>query len=512
LTETRSDDEPATTKDGSGRPELRSLVVTGLRWKGASQVLLQILSFTSTLVLARLLTPRDFGLAALATVFAGLAFLFADLGLGASIVQRATLTEEDRSTAFWSNVGLGLVLTLAGVALSWPLADLYHQPEAQPLFAVISLTFLFTALGTTQGALLIRSLSFRSLELRTIVATFTSITIGIALAALGYGPWAIIAQSLTISGISTLLLWRSSPWRPRFVYSSESLKHLLGFGGLIFGSNLVRYLERNVDNFLIGRFRGPAALGAYGIAYNIMLVPLLKIVLPAQQVFFPALSRIREPGEAGRLWLRMSRVLAAVVIPGLLGMAVVAPDFVVVVLGEKWRQSIRVVQILAWVGIIQVAAAETTTLMQAIGRAGIVFRYSIASATISIAGFAIGVHWGIVGVAIGYAIANTLLIPFYVGFSGRAVGLSLGDFCRALSGVVQAATAMALVVLGLRLALLHELSAGPRLVVLIVAGVAVYVPLCMWRAPEVAQEIRRVRTSRRGGSEPSHGLQAEAGG
>jgi O-antigen/teichoic acid export membrane protein len=512
LTDSRSGDQPETAKAVSGRRELRSLVVSGLRWKGASQVLIQIFSFASTLILARLLTPRDFGLAGLATVFAGLAFLFADLGLGASIVQRQKLTEEDRSTAFWSNAGLGLVLTVAGVGLSWPLADLYRQPDAQPLFAVISLTFLFTALGTTQGALLIRSLSFRSLELRTIVATSASVVIGIGVAVLGYGPWAIISQSLAGSGVSTLLLWRSSPWRPRFIYSSGSLRHLLGFGGLVFGTNLVRYFERNVDNFLIGRFRGPAALGAYGIAYNVMLVPLMKIVLPVQAVFFPFMSRIHEPKEVGGLWLRTSRILAAVVVPGLLGLAIVAPDFVDVVLGEKWQASIHVLQILAWVGMIQIAAAETTNLMQALGRAGIVFRYAIVSAILSIAGFAIGLHWGIIGVAIGYAIANTLLIPFYVTIGGRAVGVSLGTYCRAFSGVVQAAAVMGLVVLGLRLALLDRLAAGPRLVVLIAAGIAVYLPLCRWRAPEIVQEIRRVRAARNGDPEAPRGLRTEVGG
>jgi O-antigen/teichoic acid export membrane protein len=462
-----------------------------------SQVALQGFSFASTLTLARLLTPRDFGLAGLALVFASLAFLLADLGLGASIVQRPELTEEDRSTAFWTNAGLGCVLTLAGIGLSWPLADLYHQSEVQPLFAVLSLSFLFTSFGTTQGALLIRGLHFRALELRTIASTSISVAAGITVAALGYGPWAIIAQALANSGVSTVLLWRSSAWRPRFLYSSESLRHLLGYGGLIFGSGLVRYVERNVDNFLVGRLRGPAALGAYGIAYNIMLVPIMKVALPVQQVFFPALSRIEERKEAGAIWLRMSRILAAVAVPGLLGMAVVAPDFVIVVLGDKWRAAIRVLQILAWVGIVQtVGASQTTTLLQAIGRAGTVFRYSLASAILSVVGFAVGLRWGIVGVAAGYAIANTLLIPYYVASGARAVGVSLGEFGAALAGVVQAAAVMAIALLGLRIALLHQLSAGPRLVVLIAAGAAFYVPLCRWRAPEIVQELRWARVSR----------------
>ena len=501
--------------DGRDRPpghELRSLVASGLRWKGASRVVLLGFSFASTLILARLLTPRDFGLAGLALVFSGLAFLFADLGIGASIVQRSTLTEKDRSTAFWSNAGLGFALTLVGIGLSWPLADLYGQPEVQPLFAVVSVTFLFTALGTTQGALLIRSLSFRSLELRTIVATCTSLTIGIVLAALGYGPWAIIAQSLAVSGISTILLWRSSPWRPRLVFSSESLRHLLGFGSLIFGSNLVRYLERNVDNFLVGRYRGPAALGSYSIAYNIMLIPLLNLVTPIQQVFFPALSRIQHSDEVAAIWLRMTRVISAITVPALLGMMVVGPDFVVVVLGEKWRAAVPVLQILAWAGIVLIMSSQATTLLEAVGRAAIVFHYSIASAIMSIAGFAIGLEWGIVGVAAGYAIAKTLLTPFYVSRGGRTVGVSLLDVGRAIFGVVQAAAVMTLVILGVRLALLDQVSAATRLVVVILVGVAVYVPLCMWRAPEVAQEIRRLRATRREGPDATRGVGTEVGG
>jgi len=441
-----------------------------------------------------LLTPRDFGLAGLALVFASLAFLLADLGLSASIVQRAELTEEDRSTAFWTNAGLGCALTLAGVGLSWPLADLYHQSQVQPLFAVLSLTFLFTAFGTTQGALLIRGLRFRSLELRTIVSTSVSVAAGITVAALGYGPWAIIAQALANSGVSTVLLWRSSPWRPRFLFSQESLRHLLGYGGPIFGSGLVMYFERNVDNFLVGRLRGPAALGAYGIAYNIMFVPMLRLVQPVQQVFFPALSQMQQAKELGAIWLRMSRVLAAVAVPGFLAMVVLAPDFVVVVLGEKWRAAIHVLQVLAWVGILQVASAQATTLLQAVGRAGTVFRYSIASAIVSVTGFAIGIRWGIVGVAAGYAIAKTLLVPSYVSLGSRAVGISLREFGEAVAGVVQAAAGMAIVVLGLRIALVDHLSAGPRLVVLVVAGFAVYLPLCRWRVPEIVEDVRRART------------------
>lgn len=496
---------PAPTAAGEEPPTragLRSQVVSGVRWKLASQVLTQAVSFASTLVLARLLSPSDFGLAGSALVFASLAFLLADLGLGASLVQRHELTEQDRSTAFWTSAGLGLVLMVAGVGLSWPLADLYRQPEVQPLFAVLSVTFLLTALGTTQGALLIRNLSFRSLEVRAVVSATVSVAVGIGVALLGYGPWAIIAQVVAHTGISTALLWRSSPWRPRFLFSSESLRHLLGYGGPVLGSNFVWYLERNTDNFLIGRVLGPAALGAYGIAYNIMLVPILKIVAPIQQVFFPAMSRIRQRGDLGPVWLRMTRVLTALAFPLLVGLAVVAPEFVAVVLGEKWHAAVRVLQVLAWVGIVQVLAAQATNVLEAIGQVGVVLRYSFVSAAASIAGFLIGLQWGIVGVAVGYTIANVLLVPVYVAICCRLVGVPLRALVGAISGVVEATAGMAVAVGALRLALVDHLPAGPRLALEVALGGVVFALLCWWRAPEVVEEIRQARAARAASSLP----------
>ena len=181
-------------------------------------------------------------------------------------MQRRELTERDRSTAFWSNTGLGLFLTIAGIGLSWPLADLYREPEVQPLFAVLSLTFLLTALGTTQGAILIRNLSFRSLELRTIVATSTSVAIGIALAALGYGPWAIIAQSLAVSRHIDIPAVAQLAVAPSLRVLDREPHAPHGIRKRDLRQQLREVPRRNADNFIIGRYRGPAQLGAYSVA------------------------------------------------------------------------------------------------------------------------------------------------------------------------------------------------------------------------------------------------------
>ena len=338
--------------------ELRSQVMQGLGWKAFSQISVQVMALVTTIFIAHLLTPSEVGLVAMATVFSALALILSDLALGAALVQRETLTEEDRSSAFWLNVGFGLVLTLAGVALAGPIANLYGEPEVEPLFQVISITFLLAALGTTQNALLIRDMRFRSLEVRSVVSTGLAGAVAIALAIAGAGPWAIVGQKLTVNAASTILVWRAAHWRPRFMVSMASLRHLVNFSRWIVGARLLSYVNANADNYLIGRYVGSAGLGAYSIAYNVMLVPLTRLASPVQQVFYPALSKIREPVGVGKAWLHATKLVALFTLPAFAGMAVVAPDFVRVVLGEQWDASVRVIQILCWVGIVGAVVSQ----------------------------------------------------------------------------------------------------------------------------------------------------------
>jgi hypothetical protein len=220
--------------------------------------------------------------------------------------------------------------------------------------------------------------------------------------------------------VSTALLWASSPWRPRFLWSRRSFAELRGLSGAVFGTNILFYLNRNVDNLLISRFLGAAALGMYSLAYNVMLVPLLRLVSPIGQVLFPAFSRMDDERAVGALWLRVTRVTAALTVPAFVGLAVVAPDFVPVVLGSKWNDAVPVMQVLAWVGLLQAVAWETQGVLTALGRARTITRYALVSATLTVTAFAIGVTQGIVAVAVAYAIVTTLLTPFYIGLGIRA--------------------------------------------------------------------------------------------
>src|SRR5438132_1175019 len=402
--------------------DLRGRVLRGVAWKGASRLFLELSKLVVAVVLARLVAPKDYGVAGMVLVFAGIVPIFSGLALGAALVQRRELTEADRSTAFWTGIGLGFVFGGAGVALSGPVARFYGQPEVRPLFIALSASFVLTALGMTHGQLLVRELDYKRLELRTMAGTLCGAVVGISAAALGYGPWAIIAQLLAATGAASLMLWLFSPWRPRLTYSLRSLKKLATFGGNVSGTLVLSELNSNTDNVPVGR-------------------------------------------------------------------------------------------VLAWVGLLQSLQGLNASVLQARDRAGWLFRFSLFAFAVNLGAFVLGLRWGIVGVAVCFAISSTLVQPVYAALAARAVDSTLGVFVRNLGGVAQATVLMLVVALAAHSALAGVPPAA-RLVLVALVGAAVYVPALMWREPRVPGELRDLlrRRSGRDGVEDPHDAGGDADG
>lgn len=473
---------------------LRTRVLRGFGWKVVSQGVLQVSRLAVGIALARLLAPHDYGVAAMVVVFSSLVIVFSDMALGAALVQRKVLTEKDRSTVFWTALAGGVLFTGIGLALSGPVAAFYGEPEVRSLFAVLSLSFIVTSLATTQNALLVREMNFRALELCLIGATLSGGAVAVFVAVRGYGPWAVIAQHFTVAVVSTLLLWRVSRWRPSFTYSRDSLCSLGGFSAKVLAQRLLYYVHANVDNLLVGRVLGPAALGAYAVAYNVMLVPFSRIAVPIAEVLFPAFSELQDDRDRMTSgWVRATRAIAAVSAPALLGMIVLAPEFVAVVLGDRWAAAAPVIRILAFVGLLQSLQTLNSNVLLALGRAGTLFRYSVVFFCGHLIAFVIGLQWGIVGVAACYAISTALVEPLYFWLTARALGTSVWVLARGILPVLLAALAMALALVLVKQLLLEDVSPALRFVLLVPLGAALFLPLCAWRAPEVLAELRSLR-------------------
>ena len=318
--------------------------------------------------------------------------------------------------------------------------------------------------------------------------------VGIGLAVAGFGAWALIGQQLAIAFVASAVLIAFSPWRPRFRFSGSSLKRLGSFGGRVFGARMVFYVNRNIDNVLVGRFIGASALGSYSVAYNVMLLPFNQIAAPIQEVLLRRLRGSRmSRAEIAEIWLRANRLVAAISVPALLGMMVVTPEFVHVVLGSRWNAAIPVIRVLCWVGLLQSLQRMNGNILQARERPDLLLRYSIVAMVASVIAFVAGLPWGIVGVASAYAVSSTLVEPYYLWLTSRTLGVRVREVLGSLGGVVQASLLMLAAVVGAT-AVLRGTDVGPALRLVAVAGVglAVYAAACAWRAPEVGREVRTV--------------------
>ena len=464
-----------------------------------SQVGLQLTRALAAIAIARLLTPEEYGLAALALVFASLVLVFSDLALGAALIQRKELSEVDRDTAFWVTLGSGFFFAILGFVLAGPLASLYGDADAKPLLQVLSLGFVVYALGAPQQSLMIRDMDFRRVEILPMIGALAGAAAGVAVAANGGGAWAIIVQQVVVVAVATVMMWLVTPWRPRFTFSKASLGDLGAFGGNVFGSRLIFYLNRNADNMLIGRFIGAPALGAYSLAYNVILLPFSQVAGPLEQLLYPAFARMQEDMERLRVaFLRVIRLIAAVNMPILFGLAVLADVFVPVVLGEQWEDAIPIIQILAAVGVAQSLQALNGSILQACDRTRLLLRYSIVFTIVTVGAFAVGVPFGIVGVAAALGIASIVLEPLYAVMTARTMSMSVWRIPHALSGVTQATIGMLAAVLAARWGV-DRAGGGEALQLLagIAAGVVIYPPLLMWRDPETVADLRGMLARRR---------------
>lgn len=484
--------------------DLRARMARGVAWKITSQAIAQGSRLVVGLLLARLLAPADFGLAALAlTVVTGLQVL-GDIGLGAALIQRPHLTEAERSTAFWCTLVLSVLLAGVMVAIAGPVAAFFHQPGLAPMLMALSSVVALNALSAVQKALLTRDLKFRSLESRQIAATLCGAVVALALAFSGAGAWAIAGQWITQAVVAAVLLWILCRWRPHLTVDRAALRSLGGFGLNVTGTQILFFLNRSTDNVLIGRGLGSAALGAYNIAYQLMLFPLTQVAGIVADVLYPALSRLQGDIAALRhTWLRTTRLVASVCAPVMLGLVAVAPDLVPVLLGEKWSAAIPVMQVLAPVGLLQSLQRFNSGVLQARDRTGALLRFSILSYALACVGFVAGLSFGITGVAVGYALATLAAAPIYLVITTRAAQGTVPEALRAIAGPVGAGAAagVAAAVCGPACQAAGLDGHLPRLVLGVLAGALVYLPALRLLAPDVVADAlaaaRSLRDRRR---------------
>lgn len=383
-----------------------------------------IIQVTSVVVLARLLTPHDYGLIAMVVAVIGIGEVFRDFGLSSAAIQAPTLSVPQRDNLFWINAGIGAVLAAMVYFGSGLLALAYRQPELVPVTQALSVTFLLNGLATQYRASLIRALKFRLLAVADIAAPVFALVTAVAAGLSGWGYWALVAQQLTSAVILLLVVVVAARWIPGLPRRGVPLGGFLRFGWNLVASQLVGYLSNNLDSVLIGVRFGAGPLGLYDRAFRLLMTPLGQVRAPLTTVALPILSRLADDTRRfGGYICRGQLALGYTVVVGL-GLVIGASEPITAIfLGAGWSGVAPILRLFAVAGIFQMLAFVGYWVYVSRGLTGELFRYSLLSALIKVLCVVIGSAWGVIGVAIGYALAPALSWPISLWWLSRCTTL-----------------------------------------------------------------------------------------
>lgn len=472
---------------------LKAKIVSGITWSALSRIAQEGVGLFTTFVLARLLSPDAFGLLGMVAVFTGFIAVFQNLGLGPSIVQDREISQEQLSGIFWLNLGFSVLLGLFTIGSAPFISRFYEEPAIIPIIMVLVVNFPVSALGMVPGALLSKRMAFKKIAFIQNTAMIAGSAAGITMAFMGLGVWALVLQQVISTLTRTLLQWITARWNPTWTLPYREIKKQLHFGINLQIGSLLNYGIRNVDDLLIGKFIGAAPLGVYQMAYRLMLWPLQKVSRVVGQVMFPALSAMQGDKErVKRAFLKATSSIALITFPMTLGMWVVARPAVYATLGEKWAGVIPIFRVLCILGLTQSLVTNTGWIFLSQGRTDVRLKLLIVLSILFITSFAIGINWGVMGVAVCYTITSLLVMPVQFHIAGKLINMTFGDVVRAVAGIFGCAVAMAAFVWGVGHILPTNLPHWRYLAVQVPVGVVLYVAMIRIFRLRAYQEVREI--------------------
>jgi PST family polysaccharide transporter len=456
--------------------------IASLSWTGTGQVAGEVVRFVLVAVLARLLSPRAFGLVGMSTVVTGFALMFSNLGLSEGLIQKKDLSHREQSSVFWFQVVLGCVIGGIVFAVAPAAAIFFKEPILKGLIRLACLSFLINPVSAVHATMLRKEMRFKETVVIGILRKAAGGAAGIALAVTGMGVWSLVIGELTGALFAVLLYWTAWKWRPSLVLSFREIRELLRFGVNLAGFNIFNYFASNLDYILVARFFGAEALGCYRLAYNIMLMPLMRISSVVGQVMFPALARVK--GEMARMqqgYTVAVKYISIAAFPAMLGLMVVSREFILSIYGTNWEAAWPLLQAFCVLGALKAVANPTGWIYTSMGRSGLLFAWGVGEAAVRITGLLIGARFGLQGMVWGLLAAGLV-----AAYPCQAIPLSLikmkvSRLLKALRAPAISSLLMVAAVMAVRMGLLR-LAFGDQVVLAacIATGVAAYAGAMAW--------------------------------
>jgi teichuronic acid exporter len=404
---------------------LKQKTISGLFWSFIDNFAKLGIQFVVGIILARLLTPREFGLIGMTTIFIAVSQSFINSGFMQALIRKQTVTQADFSTVFYFNLLVSFAFVVLLFFAAGPISQFFSEPELIPIIRVLGLSLLISGLAIVQQAQLTRALNFKLQTEITVIATVLSGATGITMAFTGFGVWSLVIANVSGGLVSVFMLWWWNGWRPSWEFSLDSFREMFSFGSRLLLSGLLDTVYQNIYLVIIGRFFSAADLGYYTRAEGFNRLPSQNITAVVQKVSYPALATLQD--DLPRLKAAYRRLLTSVMLITfvlMLGMAAVAEPMVLALIGEQWRTSIGYIQLLAFVGMLYPLHAINLNMLNVQGRSDLFLRLEVIKKILAIPVILtvifFGIHMMIVAMIVHSAIA------YYLNsyWSGKLIGYS----------------------------------------------------------------------------------------
>lgn len=430
--------------------QLKQKVISGVFWRSMERFGTQAMGFVVSIILARLLEPKDFGTITLITVFLALASVFVQGGFGTALIQKKDVTETDYNSVFY--LCLAVAFLLYGVLfISSPwIASFYNEPVLVGVVRVMSLSLMIGAVNSIQNAVLTREMKFKLSFKVSLISTLVVGVVGCGMAYKGYGVWAIVGSSLASQVASTIVLWKVVAWRPRLMFSLVAIRQLFGFGSKLLVSSLLDTLFSNIYNIIIGKLFNPTILGYYSRGQSIPNMIMTSVQGTIAGVIFPVLSSCQhDKVRVKEIVRRMIKSTCFLVFPMMFGLAAVAKPLVLIMLTEKWLPCVPYLQISCIIFAFWPLHVANLQAIMALGRSDIFLTLEIIKKTVGVITILVTFRFGVMAMVIGQAVISPIGVAINAWPNRRLINYSINEQALDILPASLLAAIMGVLVFGL---------------------------------------------------------------
>lgn len=404
--------------------ELKEKTLSGVKWSAIGRFSTQGISFLIGLILARILSPSDYGVTGMVAIFFAIAQTFIDSGFGSALIRKQDCTDVDYSTAFYFNAVVGLVFCLL-LSLAAPfIAEFFNTPILEDIVVVMSINMFISSLSIVQTARLTAAVDFKSQAKINLVTTIFSGVVGIAMAYNGFGVWSLVWQGVFANLLRTILLLFATKWYPKWQFSKESFKYLFNFGSKILTASLLHTVYSNLTTLIIGKYYTAKDLGYYSRGESMANLPSTNITAILQSVTYPILSKIQDDDKRLiQVYRKYIAVTSLVIFFGMFLLAALAKPLILTLLTEKWLQSVIFLQVFCFALMFDHLCQLNLNILYVKGRSDLVLRLEVIKKTISISMLVAAIPFGVLAICLSRAIYTQIAVIINTYYTGKLFGL-----------------------------------------------------------------------------------------